>query len=701
MDKIRWNQMFNSRTLKRGYELYQSGAVEDIQHNDYVIKGSIFDDEDYYSIVYLRDGLIEDMDCSCENEDEYCEHLAALLYAYDPKQTYQFYDFQEVYTDEKYKSVIRDIITESRNYKDMINKLISYKRSILSTIFEDCLASLNLVFETFYLISSIPGEKDDILEELKNDLKTIVSCSHNKKALLDVFEREYHFHKYEKEDEEYLTEVFLECFNETELYEDKYRIVNHMILGSDVLKDNWDGRMQYSRWISIGLKLMQETHQSHQDILHFLDTYHKYPPVFIQYANACLENRNEDKALEVVELGLTYHQENEELKKMKKEISPCLNLNIIDWADQFTDVILKRGYDYFNREKIKKLYQKPYGIAAVVEGSDDYHVTIDLNDKQVTSMFCDCPYANKGHHCKHMAAVLLACSEHEDFDDIKEKLDIKRIKQLKERIHTLPRDQLEQLLFNEMRFNESLQQHFDGLFKTDTIQDKYLDYLVELIDDNEDHIPTLLKKLKKYLHISLSKLISICDYQTAHALIACTLCKVTCLDPKKEVYEFLKEVHEYLKQLIKIYPSNEEAFNAVKELYSDCCMSFYESVIDSVLLNDFDSKQFYDLKFNLIHQKILYSSLYDDRELQKYIYERWTKYGLDLLIESGKDESVILDYLSQYADSEAVQVNYVDYYVRKGNYSKALDILDEHTGHAYEVKRQEVIEAMNHHKEVS
>lgn len=701
MDKIRWNQLFTTRTLKKGYELYQSGAVEDIQHNEYAIKGSIFDDDDYYSIVYLRDGMIEDMGCSCENEDEYCEHIAALLYAYDPKQTYQFHYFQEVYTDEKYKSVIRDIITESGSYKQMINKLISYKRSILPTITEDSLASLNLVIETFYLISSIPEEKDDILEELKNDLKIIVSCSHNKKTLLGVFEREYHFHKYEKEDEEYLTEVFLECFNETELYEDKFRIVNHMILGSDALKDNWVGRMQYSRWISIGLKMMQEAHMSHQDILHFLDTYHNYPPVFIRYANACLENRNNNKALEVVELGLKYHQEDEDLLKMKKEIAPCLNLNMIDWADQFTDVILKRGYDYFYKKKIKKLYQEPYGIAAVVEGSDDYHVTIDLKDKQVTGMYCDCPYANKGHHCKHMAAVLLACSDYENYDDIKEKLDIKFIKELKERIHTLPRDQLEQLLFDEMRFNESLQQRFNDLIETTTIQDKYLDYLVELIDDNEDHIPTLLKKLKKYLRISLSKLISKRDYQTAHALIACAFCKVTCLDPKKEVYDFLKDIHEYLRQLIKIYPSSEDAFYAVKELYSDCCMPFYEGVIDPVLLNDFDSKQFYDLKFNLIHQKILYSSLYDDRELQKLIYERWTKYGLDLLIESGKEESVILDYLSQYADSEAVQVNYVDYYVRKGNYQKAIDILDEHTGQAYEVKRQEVIEAMNYHKEVS
>ena len=72
MNKIRWNQLFTSRTLKRGYELYQSGAVEDIQHNEYAINGRIFDVDDYLSIVYLRDGMIVDMDFSCEIEDEYC-----------------------------------------------------------------------------------------------------------------------------------------------------------------------------------------------------------------------------------------------------------------------------------------------------------------------------------------------------------------------------------------------------------------------------------------------------------------------------------------------------------------------------------------------------------------------------------------------------------------------------------------------------
>ena len=64
--------------------------------------------------------------------------------------------------------------------------------------------------------------------------------------------------------------------------------------------------------------MLQEAHQSHHDILHFLDTYHNYPPVFTGYAKICLENRNSNKALEVVELGLKYHQEDEDLLKVER-----------------------------------------------------------------------------------------------------------------------------------------------------------------------------------------------------------------------------------------------------------------------------------------------------------------------------------------------------------------------------------------------
>ena len=46
------------------------------------------------------------------------------------------------------------------------------------------------------------------------------------------------------------------------------------------------------------------------------------------------------------------------------------------------------------------------GYKAVVSGSEDYSVEIVIENGKVLSMVCDCPYAEDGNNCKHMAAVL-------------------------------------------------------------------------------------------------------------------------------------------------------------------------------------------------------------------------------------------------------------------------------------------------------
>ena len=48
------------------------------------------------------------------------------------------------------------------------------------------------------------------------------------------------------------------------------------------------------------------------------------------------------------------------------------------------------------------------GYAAIVEGTEEYEVEILLEGDSVEDMFCDCPYAEDGNACKHMAAVLFA-----------------------------------------------------------------------------------------------------------------------------------------------------------------------------------------------------------------------------------------------------------------------------------------------------
>ncbi|BBI31358.1 SWIM zinc finger family protein [Cohnella abietis] len=79
------------------------------------------------------------------------------------------------------------------------------------------------------------------------------------------------------------------------------------------------------------------------------------------------------------------------------------NMLVQDVADNFEDVTLNRGFQYFKQAHVLKLTMPSNrSIEAIVEGSENYHVSIDLDF--FTTSRCDCPV--KGF-CKHMFAALL------------------------------------------------------------------------------------------------------------------------------------------------------------------------------------------------------------------------------------------------------------------------------------------------------
>lgn len=91
--------------------------------------------------------------------------------------------------------------------------------------------------------------------------------------------------------------------------------------------------------------------------------------------------------------------------------------NFVRGADRmkeelFDDLILERGYEYAQEGAVDHVRKVGEVIYATVHGTEDYHVKIDDND-----MFCDCPYAKEGAHCKHMAAVLYYLDSHPVYDE--------------------------------------------------------------------------------------------------------------------------------------------------------------------------------------------------------------------------------------------------------------------------------------------
>ncbi len=88
--------------------------------------------------------------------------------------------------------------------------------------------------------------------------------------------------------------------------------------------------------------------------------------------------------------------------------------DVYPWEEYFAPHILERGLDYCREGAVVDLMADGDGVfSATVQGTDDYCVEIEMEDGIPTCMECDCPYADRGYNCKHMAAVLYAIENDE------------------------------------------------------------------------------------------------------------------------------------------------------------------------------------------------------------------------------------------------------------------------------------------------
>ena len=76
------------------------------------------------------------------------------------------------------------------------------------------------------------------------------------------------------------------------------------------------------------------------------------------------------------------------------------------WKNLFQEHILGRGIDYFIRNLVGNVYVKDNLIEASVYGTEEYKVEIVKHNEEISDLSCNCPYADGGNNCKHMAAVL-------------------------------------------------------------------------------------------------------------------------------------------------------------------------------------------------------------------------------------------------------------------------------------------------------
>ena len=130
------------------------------------------------------------------------------------------------------------------------------------------------------------------------------------------------------------------------------------------------------------------------------------------------------------------------------------------WKHLFQDHILGRGLDYFICNLVTNVYVKDNIIEATVYGTEEYKVEIVKKNDEIIELSCNCPYADGGNNCKHMAAVLFYLEDKERVLKI-EDIETSITKLVKEADSVLVEDFLIDILKNDEkllnRFKSRLQ----------------------------------------------------------------------------------------------------------------------------------------------------------------------------------------------------------------------------------------------------
>ena len=126
-----------------------------------------------------------------------------------------------------------------------------------------------------------------------------------------------------------------------------------------------------------------------------------------------------------------------------------------------------RGYDYYKQGFVKSINKESDTIyTGIVKGSEDYHVTIDLEHPRKST--CDCPYANgKRIVCKHKVALVMSIfpeavkeagkiiEEEERLENEREQREYERYLKIKEDVMTWSLEQLQNYVINTILEQEN------------------------------------------------------------------------------------------------------------------------------------------------------------------------------------------------------------------------------------------------------
>lgn len=369
-----------------------------------------------------------------------------------------------------------------------------------------------------------------------------------------------------------------------------------------------------------------------------------------------------------------------------------------NWKDLFQEHILARGEAYYFEGAVLELHKTEHGYHAVVEGTEDYEVDIEMEGGRVCEMYCSCPYAENGNNCKHMAAVLFEIEEQNEEDILAE--------------GTCPDDQekeVEEII--ERISEEELRSFVKGIAAQDSeirnilmtryavkIDEKQMERLKQGVDqlvweygDRSGYIDyrnalDFCWALENYLEDKVDTLIERKCYGQAFALtnyVFQTIGNIDIDDSDGGISQVANVCYDKWKKILENCSEEEknEMFSwFMSHLSCDYVVDYMEDYMEDFLTHEFQNREMLEKMLKDLDERIEMQTSSTDcgsTWSARYGYENNIIKRLELMERLGFSAEEIREYRRQHWRFSVVRELEIQENLNNGNLDEAIRILQE------------------------
>lgn len=370
--------------------------------------------------------------------------------------------------------------------------------------------------------------------------------------------------------------------------------------------------------------------------------------------------------------------------------------------------ILERGHDYYCENAVENLNISDDIIRANVIGSENYEVEISLSNKEVTDMYCSCPYASDGRNCKHMAAVLFEWSKNVVKEKKEEENAInadlfqpaytintykKKLTAVEELVKGANEEDVRSFLAAVLAEDEKLLLRFHNTINKQVTKEDINNYIrqVDIIADrylgrnnfiSYYEANGFISELEEIIDEDLSLMIDNGNYLSAFELmnyIFVLIGNINMDDSDGGTGMLANKIYQLWLELLAVVSSEEKRkmYDWFTSHLDGSIIDYLEEYIKQIVMEEFQEKEYEQAKIDFIEDMIAKSELKDSDWNRDYEVGKWVVKYLKMLQEKKASDEKIKEVFKRYWKSSLVRRYYVDIFMKKKEYDHVLQILDE------------------------